>query len=106
MLTQMTVDFPDGVLRRLHDSWRDKLNQAYGRLGFCSRLEWRAVPPNALIVEFFDLHIRRRKDSESAPGLADEVVLMRLYIRFHARVVSRAALAGAGDRGCRRQART
>jgi hypothetical protein len=30
MLTQMTVDSAD-VLRRLHDSWRDKPDQAYCR---------------------------------------------------------------------------
>ena len=42
MLTQMTVDFSDGVLRRLHDSWRDKLNQAYGRYSYSRTAETRS----------------------------------------------------------------
>ena len=64
MLTQMTVDFPDGVLRRLHDSWRDRLNQAYCRYSDSRTAEMR-VEYLKVLKTFTDLVVRHQLPPDS-----------------------------------------
>ena len=60
----MAVDFPDGTLRRLQDSYRDKLDQAYSRYSEDRTAETRTVYLKAL-KNFADLVVRRQPpDSE------------------------------------------
>ena len=53
----MTIDFPDGTLRRLQDPCRDKLDQAYRRYSKDRTAETRAAYLNALKI-FADLVVR------------------------------------------------
>jgi hypothetical protein len=60
----MTVDFPDGVLRRLHDSWRDKLADAYCRYSDNRTAETRAEYLKVLKT-FTDIVVRHQPPPDS-----------------------------------------
>jgi hypothetical protein len=64
MLGKMAVDFPDGVLRRLHDTWRDKLDQAHCRYSDNRTAETRAAYLKVLKT-FADLVLRNQTPSDS-----------------------------------------
>ena len=64
MLGTMAVDFPDGVLRRLHDTWRDKLDQAHCRYSDNRTEETRAAYLKALKT-FTDLVLRNLPPPDS-----------------------------------------
>ncbi len=58
------LTFPDGVARRLHEPWRDKLAQAEARYTVTRATEDRAVYLRTLRA-FADLVIRNKIPDES-----------------------------------------
>jgi len=60
----MTVDFPDGVLRRLHDPYRDRLDDAHRRYADNRTPEARAAYLKELKA-FADLVVRDQHVPES-----------------------------------------
>jgi hypothetical protein len=60
----MTVDFPDGVLRRLHDPYRERLDDAQRRYAANRTPEARTAYLKALRI-FADLVVRYHEPLES-----------------------------------------
>lgn len=60
----MTVDFPDGVPRPLHDCWRDKFDDAYAHYSENPTPENRAEVMRILRI-FADLMLRDKLPTNS-----------------------------------------